>query len=319
MSTDLWPTDAWTESRPEDQRVDPEKLLEAARFLSQHRHNVYSLLLVKNGRLVFERYFQDTGPATLHRVASATKSVLSILVGIALEQGRIPTIDQKITDYFPEAEHTLKNTVKEFLTLRRLLLMKEGLLFSEDFEAWEKRRNNTQFVLDLPNIQEPDENFRYAAAPHVVSRILTLATGMNAAEFAEARLFRPLGIRSYEWPVDSTGTAWGSGGLRLTSRDMAKLGYLYLKGGTWEGRRIVSPEWVRESTTNHKPAGPPYGYYWWLGTLGGCPYYGAVGFGGQYIFVFPDLDLVLVTTAEVGGPGTGGIVEKYILPAVLRS
>lgn len=313
-----WPTAGWMESTPEDQQLDSEKLLEAARFIGQNRSNVYSILLVRHGTVVFERYFQGSGPQTLHRVASVTKSVLSTLVGVAIKQGYLRSVDQKLIDFFPDLEHTLKSSVKDFLTLRLLLTMKEGLLFSEDFEEWEKNKEKTQFILNLPSIQEPDENIRLSNAPQIVSRIFNIVTGMNAAEFAEQHLFRPLGIQKYEWPVDSTGTAWGSGGLRLTTRDMAKLGHLFLQQGIWEGRALLPPTWVDEATTNHKTSGPPYGYYWWLGTLGGHSYYGAVGFGGQHIFVFPDLDLIFVTTAEVGGPGTGGVVEKYILPAVMK-
>ncbi|MBW3625913.1 MAG: beta-lactamase family protein, partial [Armatimonadetes bacterium] len=240
MSTVLWPTQAWAESLPELQKMDSGKLVEADSYIKENRPNVYSLLLVRNGYRVFERYYQGCDPESLHRIASATKSVLSIVVGIALRKGYLRSADQSIAEFFPELESTLKSSVKDFLTIRRLLTMKEGLLFSEDYEEWDKRRNNPQFTLDLPPLGDPDENLRFSGAPRVVSRIINVATGMNAAEFAETYLFRPLGIQEYQWPIDSTGTAWGSGGLRLTARDMAKLGYLYLQKGTWENREIVS-------------------------------------------------------------------------------
>ena len=173
-------------------------------------------------------------------------------------------------------------------------------------------------VLDLPMREAPGSQFNYCSGcSHVLSAIVQQATDMNPRDFADQYLFKPLGITDYRWDVDAEGTPIGGWGLQLTPRDMAKLGYLYLRNGQWEGQQIVSAEWVANATRTHTETGGDlgYGYQWW--TYPSLAAYTALGRDGQMIFVIPELDLVIVTTAEMNGHDEiFQLIQQYILPAV---
>ncbi len=174
-----------------------------------------------------------------------------------------------------------------------------------------------QYVLDLPVIREPGTGFEYTnGVSHLLSAIVTETTGMSASEFAEEHLFTPLGISGFMWENDSHGRNWGYAGLYLTPHDMAKIGYLFLNEGVWDGEQIVSSEWVEEATSKHVDATimPGYGYQWWVSPTG---FYSAVGYMGQFIHVVPDLDLVVVTTSseEADFDRILSLLETYIVAA----
>jgi CubicO group peptidase (beta-lactamase class C family) len=252
-----------------------------------------------------------------------TKSFIATLVGIAADQGAIPDLGKTVVSYFPERTFAASGPRKSALAVKDLLTMSSGLDWQEGDSTYREMYYSAdwvQYVLDIPMIAEPGKTFRYCSGcSHLLSAILQQATGQNPRDFAEQYLFAPIGLREAAWETDAQGIPIGGWGLRLTSRDMARLGYLYLNGGNWNGKQIVSREWVETSTSRQIETGGDldYGYQWWIYPSHGA--YAALGRAGQTILVAPDLDLVVVTTA-----GTEGheeifkLVEEYVFPAVDR-
>jgi len=322
VSCDHSPTDSpaaneWPVASAESQGLDPDILDTLTIQLREGRFGrISSLLIVRHGYLVYEEYFRGHDRERLHPVYSVTKSVTSALIGIALEQGKIASIDLKLLDLFPEYQSLANMTVaKGQITLRHVLQMKAGFAWDEWSTPYGSPNNPTtqlvqssdwiKFVLDLPMAGIPGVTFTYnSGCTMLLSGVLKNATGMSARSYAERVLFNPLGISAYTWemgPNNIANTGWG---LSLRSRDMAKLGYLYLRNGVWKERQVVSQEWVDQSSQPHIrfANGGGYGFQWWLLALGEggsdpmAPY--AAGWGGQYIFVIPERDMVAVSTAE---------------------
>jgi CubicO group peptidase (beta-lactamase class C family) len=280
---------------------------------------VRSLLVVRDGRLVFERYYGGAQAGQFFDVYSVTKSVTSALVGIALAQGKLRSVDQKLVELFPEHAKGAEPRLRR-LTLADLLTMRAG----QSFEPIESSGNWTRTLLTRVFEHEPGTVFAYdSGSSHLLSAALTKVTGKRAADLAAEQLFGPLGIQDgWRWPDDGQGVSIGGDGLAFRARDLAKLGQLYLQEGRWHGRRLVPAAWVRESTRKHTDVGEPrlgYGYQWWVHEsetprAGG---YAALGYGGQAIVVLPRLDLVVVVTTEPrGDTDVRSIVEELILPAV---
>jgi CubicO group peptidase (beta-lactamase class C family) len=210
------------------------------------------------------------------------------------------------------------------MTLDDLLTMRSGLDWQEGdpaIRAMYMSSDWVKVVLDEPMITAPGSKFNYCSGcSHVLSAVLQQATNMNPRDFADQYLFKPLGITNVNWDTDADGTPIGGWGLQLTPRDMAKLGYLYLHRGQWEGQQIVSAEWVKDATRTHTETDGNlgYGYQWW--TYPSLEAYTALGRGGQTIFVVPRLDLIVVTTAELDNHDPiFQLIEQYIVPAVRDS
>jgi CubicO group peptidase (beta-lactamase class C family) len=329
--------DGWQTSSLNEAGADAEKIKELMhRILIGHDtvKNIHSVLLVKDGRLVLEEYFYGTHRNHMHPIQSDTKSVVSILMGIAVEKGFIENIDQPILDFFPEIAPANLNRDKRAITIEHLLMMAPGLQCRDSYRyGWRglsemrQRADWTRFILDLPMAEAPGTRFEYCnGASFLLSAIIQKATGMKTLEFAENHLFTHLGITELGWPANPQGITIGWGEMRLKPRDMAKLGYMMLKGGHWQDQPIVSRNWVRESTQPHIKAGAyEYGYQWWRGkTIVNNQIIDAIwawGHGGQFIFVLPMLDIVVVTTAKhYENPGNSerafNMVNQYILPAL---
>jgi len=340
--------DGWEPSTLETEGVDPKKINELIEnILKGDIKNIHSILLVKNGKLIFEEYFYGYNRDTKHIMYSASKSITSILVGIAMDQKMIPNVDQKAYAFLPEYKGTKWVDQKYDITLKHVLTMSAGIDW-EDFKyPHHDARNSTgamvrsgdwiKFVLDRDVIERPGDRFNYSdGLTMLLGVILKNSTGMYADGFAEKHLFTPLGISDYIWnqsPGGSVITAWG---LSLKPRDMAKIGYLFLKNGRWNGKQIVSQKWVNESTKAHMTQahmpdvalGSGYGYQWWCGKTNinnqVIEVYYAAGMGGQYIFVCPSLNLVAVITSRPIGNPLGELrpqvlITDYILPAILPS
>lgn len=299
--------------------------LEAGRY-----GNVHSLLVVRHGRLVYEDYFtgadqrrgQPIGTVafergTLHDARSVTKSVVSILFGIAMAEGRIRDLDAPVLDHFPEFAD-LRTPERMAIRLRHLLTMTSGLEWDESSRPYgdpansetqmDAAANPYRFVLERPIARPPGERWIYNGGDTMLlAGVIERATGMSLPAYAERVLFRPLGISRYEWLRYRNDVPIAASGLRLTPRDMAKIGRLYLDGGRWRGRQLVPEAWVRASTSPHatiadRPLGlQRYGYQWYLGTARvgerTLPYSAAIGWGGQRLLIIPSMDLVLVLTA----------------------
>ncbi|MBN1681177.1 MAG: serine hydrolase [Anaerolineae bacterium] len=301
----IWPTAGWPVSTPEEQGIDSEALLKVLNPIQQQELNINSLTVVRNGAVVMDVYQPPAGPDELHLIYSCTKSVVSILIGIAIEQGHIAGVDQRLVDFFPERAIANLDAAKESITLEDVLLMASGLDCQDSYlynwrglRAMRASDDWLQAMLDLPMRDEPGTRFEYCnGGTYVLSRILEATTGMETIAFAEQYLFGPLGITDSSWQVDPVGGAIAWGGLALRPHDMAKIGYLYLNGGEWDGEQIVSPEWVAASSEYRIDSGTlddGYGYQWWVSN---DDYYAALGYGGQVILVKPELNMVVVVTS----------------------
>jgi len=312
--------------------------------------NIHSVLIVKDGKLVFEEYFSgytwnyeqsehkgtltDFGIDTTHNLASVTKSVTSALVGIAMDHGFIQGVDEKVLDFFPEYAD-LSDERKDRITLEHLLTMTAGLEWNEMGITYSNRSNDLiqlfwvldpiEYILAKDAIDEPGTKWYYSGGcTNLLGEVIREATGLRMDDFAEKHLFAPLGITNYEWDHINVNMIHASGNLRLRPRDMAKLGYLFLRGGVWEGQRIVSQEWVEASTKKHVTRSPSagYGYQWWLLTYRAnsvtVDSFHADGWGGQRIIVFPSLDMVVVFTGGnyVTPDSSNDIISRHVLPAL---
>lgn len=336
--------DGWETSSLDAEGVDLERINELIRrILNKDFKNIHSVLLVKNGKLVLEEYFYGYNRDTQHQLRSATKSVTSILVGIAKDQKRITSVNQKLYEFFAEYDGIDWSAPKNKITLKHVLTMTAGLDWNEwtypDNDPrstiyWMARSDDwIEFVLTRKIVHSPGEIFNYSSGLSLVlGAILKNKTGLYANAYAEKYLFAPLGISEFSWQQGPNGMVYTSGGERglwLRPRDMAKIGLLYINNGNWKGRQIVSSEWVHESIRPHVNAffaGSEYGYQWWQGekTIGNrtISVFYAAGHGGQYIFVCPSLDLVAIFTSKVYGNPLGVarpqiMMADHIIPANL--
>ncbi len=318
-----WPTEAWRTSTPEEQGMDSQKLAQMLAAIQEQQLNLHSLLIIRNGYLVSETYFEPYRQDTKHELYSCTKSFISTLIGIAVDKGYIEGIDHRIVDFFPDRTFANLDRTKEDITLEDVLTMRSGLDWQDvdsTFGAMYQSQDWVKFVLDKPMARPPGHLFNYCSGcSHLLSALLQQTTGMNTRDFAEQVLFKTLGISNVNWDTDAAGIPIGGWGLQLTPRDMAKLGYLYLRDGKWEGQQIVSTKWVESATQRHTETDGDlgYGYQWW--TYPSLEAYTALGRYGQTIFVIPGSDLVVVTTAGMDDhDDIFQLIEHYIFPAAQK-
>jgi CubicO group peptidase (beta-lactamase class C family) len=317
---EYWPTDHWRTATPEAQGLSSPELAKAFDFIQAEQVNIHSMLIVRNGFLVLEAYFYPCGNNDLHNICSCTKSVSSTLVGIAIDKGKIRSVQESLGALFPGRRLENDSPAKRRIALKHILTMSSGmnypLLGEPRLAPMQEAPDTVQLVLDLPMIAEPGATFGYnSGGSHLLSALITLRTGQTAEEFARQNLFGPLGIRSFSWRTDAQGNTRGWSDLMMASPDMARIGYLFLKGGRWDGRQIVSRRWVQEATRKHidAPGAAGYGYQWWLQK--DPPRFEALGRAGQRITVIPQLNMVVVFT---GGGFEPGDVGRFIA-AALRS
>jgi CubicO group peptidase (beta-lactamase class C family) len=280
-------------------RLDPAlhaRAMEHAKGLPRLR----SLLISIDGQLVDERYFNGARAAQPANLKSASKSLLSILVGIAFDRGHLKSMQDRIDKFFPEYLAGADNAAKKAITIEDLLTMRSGLEATSNvnYGRWVQSGNWVRYVLSRPLLDVPGGRMIYSTGnSHLLSAILTKASKMSTLEFARRYLAVPLGISLGPWPRDPQGIYFGGNEMHLTPRAMIEVGELYLNGGRAGGKQVVSETWVRESLkprTRSSWSGREYGYGWWIDTLAGQPTYYAWGHGGQFIFVVPNLRLVAV-------------------------
>ena len=278
---EYWPTKGWKTSIPEKQGMDSAKLLIAEEFIQNRLPDAYSLLVVKNGYLVFEKYYSRGSREKYTVVHSVTKSFTSALIGIALDKGYLNSVDQKLVDFFPEYITDESDPMKKEISIRHLLTMSAGFKWNDrgpSMRNWYLSSNWVKSAIQLPQENTPGDIFNYnSSTSHLLSAILSKSSEISTLDFAKQYLFEPLGIQSAYWHQDQQGYHIGGFGLGLSARDLAKLGFLYLNNGYWNGRNIVSESWVNESTSqqiqavSHPIYGKiGYGYQWWVKKVDGC-------------------------------------------------
>ncbi len=317
-ASDEFPTAGWKTASPESQGLDSAVLAEALDFVRAKKIPAHSLLIVRNGLIVFDAYFYPYQGREVHDVASVTKSVTSILVGIAIDKGYLKGVDQRVLSLLPLVSAD-SDPRKANLTIRHLLTMTSGL--DCDTEGGERalagmRRSAdwAAFALALPMRTDPGSRYAYCSCNnHLLSSLVTAATGESLLGFAMKNLFRPLGIADVIWPSDPKGRTHGWGDLHLHPHDMAKLGFLYLHQGKWDDTQVVPARWVQESSSPIVTVreGVGYGYSWWINTAR-PPVFEAVGRGGQRISVLPKEKMVVVFTG-------GGADTDRIAPFLFRA
>jgi CubicO group peptidase (beta-lactamase class C family) len=332
--------DGWATAELSEAGVDSERIGDLIReVLNKNFKNIDSLLLVKDGKLILEEYFNEYGRDDLHELHSVSKSITSILVGIAIDKGMIPNLDTKVYAFFPEYKATRWVDQKYDITLKHLLIMSAGIDWDERTRPLNDPRNDIialifhsddwiQYVLNKKVVEPPGLRWNYSGGLTILlGGIIKNTSGLYADTFAEQYLFGPLGISNYAWHRHADGAINTQGGLSLRPRDMAKVGYLLMNGGRWKGRRVISKEWIDESTKGHITTGSHgYGYQWYRGrgVVNNTEFeaFWAWGRGGQLIFVFPTLDLVAVFTSKARDNKAGlyrpfQMLNRYILPAML--
>lgn len=266
---------------------------------------VNSFIVEVNGKRIIEEYTDGMHAGRTTNTKSASKSILSLLIGIAIEEGYLDGIDQPIGEFFPEFFETNPDPVKESITIEDLLTMRAGLETTSfrNYGRWVLSNNWVEFALSQPLEEEPGGRMVYSTGTsHLLSVILTRASGMSTREFASRYLFGPLGITVGGWDRDPQGYYMGGNNLALSPSAMLKIGRLVMNTGEYEGQQIVPEEWIIDSMrvytrSNYNPY--DYGYMWWQRKLQGYHIFFAWGNGGQYILMLPELNSIVVITSDV--------------------
>jgi CubicO group peptidase (beta-lactamase class C family) len=328
----------WPHSSPQSQGFDT-LMLDQAFTAARNKTFSYSLLIIRNGYLIREEYFHGRSRNSTSNIQSVSKSFISALVGIALREGFLDSLGQKMLDFFPEYNRAGLDPRKKDITIQHLLQMRAG--FNSDIEDydinwyhWVQSPDWVKYIIEWPLSYNPGIHFSYITAEsHLLSVILAKASGMDTRTFAQKYLFEPLQISINDWEKDPQGYYIGGMKMYIVPRNLARFGYLYLLHGQIDGRQIVPETWVRDSYHAWSYLGSSwgdldqigYGYQWWLGKIRQKQVYMALGYGGQFIMIFPQYDMIVVTTcdsdfykdtADLHEREMMAIVANYIIPAI---
>ena len=283
------------------------------------KDNVDSCLILQDGALVYKYFRNNKMRVKQHKINSVTKSVLSALIGIALNKGLIESVHVPIVHYFPELKRPGVDKRKLEITVLHLLTMTAGLQWTSNKEM-ESSKNWVRYILERPMEQQPGIAMNYCCGySHLLSAILSKTSGMDASTFAQKFLFGPLDIKDYRWPSDAQGISNGGFGLAMQTVDMLKIGYLYLNNGRWFSKQILPESWVKDSTTARLNS---YGCHWWVlsGKADTPKVYYAQGYGGNNIIIVPDYQLITVFTGAIFEDSSRPfrLFNELILPAVMN-
>jgi CubicO group peptidase (beta-lactamase class C family) len=363
-------TSAWVSSTPTAEGLDPQRLAAFDAEIAAGKYGyVDSLLVIRHGKIVFEKSYQhdydriyakeaaEPGPLNandpsgpynylnpwwhpyyrrgdLHTLQSVTKTITSVVIGVAAARNEFPPLDTPVLKFFDAAKIAHLDERKRRMTLRHLLTMTAGFDWDEDVPYADPRNDCTKmeagfdwvrYAIDKPMAHEPGTTFKYnSGATQLLSHIFRVATNRDIEEYAERHLFAPLGIDAFFWKRTPTGLVDTEGGLYLRPRDVAKIMLLFARNGAWEGRRIVTPEWVKQSLTPSIAVGGgvQYGFKWWLypyGPRDARITWGGSGFGGQRPLYFPDYDLLVVYTGWNVLPNRPGMPLRVAIDRLLES
>ena len=279
---------------------------------------VRSLIVSHQGEIIHTRFWNEMEPDRDVNIKSASKSVISLLVGIALEEGYLKSLDQTLSEFFPEYFAAHPDSVKANITLRNLLTMRSGLQTTSfwNYGRWVVSDNWVKFVLSQPMEDQAGGPMIYSTGTtHLLSAILTRQTGMSTRAFAEKVLFDPLGIRLGGWDRDPQGIYFGGNNMAMSPMEMHKIGRMMLQNGRYGGKQIVPKAWVREATATYTTSpynGYDYGYLWWSKPAAEYDLNFAWGYGGQFIFFVRKLDLCVVITSGIYNERKAGYIEGVI-------
>jgi CubicO group peptidase (beta-lactamase class C family) len=321
-----FPDDVWTASTPEEQGLDGAKLEAAVSAARERGHALHAFLVIRHGKLVLERYGVVEGrqltPADPHPLYSVTKTFTSMLVGLAIADGKIASVEARVSPFFPEPELRQANVEKEGLNVEDLLTMQSGIAYSEgNDEALFQAPSIAAAYWVRPLVWDVGVQWNYSSGDsQLLAEIVRRATGRTPLEYAQARILGPLGITAVRWDADGGGTHLGGRGLALRPRDLARFGWMLLSGGRWKGAQVVPSEWIAAATRPVVKIPLPmgrYGYQCWVPRFGG---FVARGWQGQELYVFPDQDLVVVFNAALPGRDADvaldALVTEFVLPAL---
>ena len=312
-------------------------------IIKSEYENINGIIVLKNGEIYYEKYFNGHVEDDSYHVTSVTKTIISALVGIALEKGYIKNLNQKVLDFFPEYDFDDLGGYKKEISLYNLLTMTAPYNYpdwKEPFEEMCSAKSWKEYILNIMGYGGQIGNFKYSSAgAHLLSIILSKTTGKSAREFANENLFKALGMReiadyemeSYDienlfgekvrgWVKDPDGNSVGGWGLTLTVRDMSKFGQVYLNNGIFKDERIIPEKWVKDSTCVHSQSSMgqtilKYGYMWWLRDGDGFSAYMAMGDGGNLICCIPEKKLVIAIASEFipNSKDQWDLIKKFIL------
>ena len=340
MQRNYWPTTDWQTVAPAALKMEAKLLSELEAIIESEYSNINGMVVARNGRIAYERYFHGYGLDDTHHMASVTKSILSALIGIAIDAGFIKNVDQKVLDFFPEYVPMGANEQKRDITIRHLLTMTAPYPFEDWHEPLDKlcmQPDWITYTLDMLGQKGEIGTFKYSTAgAHLLSAIITRSTGKSARAFANEHLFKHIGMKeipNFEmksfgfedlfgknvkgWVNDPKGNSTGGWGLTLTPRDMARFGLLYLNNGTWDDKQIIPLEWARDSIAMNPIK---FGYLWWLREEDGVFAFLALGDGGNVICCIPDKDLVVSIASEfmMNPRDRWTLIKEYIIPAIIE-
>lgn len=318
--------DNWELSSPKEQQMNSTTLSQLDKYINNNLPHLQSLLIARHGKLVFEQYFHGGSKNEMHNMQSITKSITSALVGIALKNKYLKTTNQKIIDFFPEvtADASIDKRIKN-ITIYHLLTMSSGIV--EGNAGWDKEVSPFKIALQQQLKADPGMQFNYSSlAAHVFAGILFRATKDSLYDFANKNLFQPLGIKHVIWYTDKNGMNLGCGSSLWESRDLLKIGQLYLNKGMWHGIEIIPKTYINQSgktqiSGNFFGTQINYGYMWFTETISGYNVFFAKGYGGQYLMVIPDLDMTILCTSDWHQPEYPehhAIVKNYIIPSMIK-
>ncbi len=310
-----WPSDTWERSTPEAQGINSGRLLTMLKTINPEKMNIHSMVIIRDGRIVADFYRKPYEKDMLHLMYSSTKSFISTLIGIALDQRLIGSVEDSVFTYLPE--YKSGDPLRPDISIEDLLTMRSGVYWSAEklgasydptYQMFNRNDDWLGHFFALPMDSRPGELFDYNNGnTQVLAEILNRVTGGKARQFAEENLLTPLGITDYVWQEAPGGCIIGPTGLSLRTEDLARLGYLFLNKGYWKDRKLISPEWVKNAVQNHVDFSTMpstanlypykgYGYQWWLLDDG---MYATIGYGGQYCFVYPEKNLVIAMNASI--------------------
>lgn len=297
---------------------------------------INSIIVIRNGKIAAEQYYNGRNANSYQSIRSVSKSFLSALIGIAVNKG-ILNLDQKMIDSFPEYQEFVTDTNVNNITLRHLLTMRSGINGDEEFYSVFTNSSNwiKTIIQNSLNFTPGTRSLYSTASTHLVSGMLTKASGMSTMEFAKINLFDPMGIVINDWAHDPQGIYFGGNDMFMTTRNMAVLGLLYLNKGNLNGRQIVPEEWINNSLVYSGGIGGTwgslseigYGYMWWLGKVSGKKIFTALGHGGQYIMCVPDYNMIAAVTSDPNLDWTVSdeheravleIIADSVIPAVMN-